>query len=223
VRRELGGALRSEADARHDGGVNFLLFAACAALDGATPAPDAPPARGANPAPVAAPAEADLAYAGTGAWTLSGERVTLDKGTIYADGNAVLTYVYDAPVQMGEVLWVPADPGEGDGGLYVVGRFDGLILAQPRLTAGRPEALALAPDGGTLVFTAGLSGIASLWSVPTAGGPPKQLTNVGVTAPVAPGRPPDGFVAPPRPGTLRFEGPLLRWSVDGADREVAWR
>ncbi len=194
--------------------MTLLLFLACVAAD--TPA-------GPVATPAAAPAlpESDAPFAGAGRWTLDGHDVTLAGGTLYGDGVPVLAHVYDHPVAGPDALWVPADPGPGDGGVYRVFVADGLVLAEPRLTRGRPERFALAPDGAELAFVSGASGLASLWSLPTAGGEPRQLTNVGLRP--TPGAAPAGFVPPPDRGPPRFLGDHLVWTAQGVEREVAWR
>ncbi len=84
------------------------------------------------------------------------------------------------------------------------------------LAEGTPDRPALSPDGERVVFTWSRTGIASLWTMPFAGGEPTQLTNLGLErAPRTPGQPPAGFVPPPHrgppevgaDGLVRWEGP----------------
>ncbi|MES2644065.1 MAG: hypothetical protein V4850_31555 [Myxococcota bacterium] len=187
----------------------FLVFA-CAS-------PSAPVA----PVSTASSAEGDRPFAGTGTWDLEGRAITLTAGTLYADGLPILAHVYGDPVAGEKVLWVPADPGEGDGGIYAVRIHDGEALVMPLLTTGRPDRLALSPDGATLVYVGGHSGIASVWAVPTVAGAPRQLTNVGVLP--TPGGAPEGFVPPPERGPVRFDGARIVWTAEGAERTATWR
>lgn len=193
--------------------MTLLALLACLA-----PEPDSVAA----PLPPGALPESDLPFQGTGRWELGGHVLTLADTTLSLDGAPVLRHVYDDPVAGPDVLWVPADPGGGDGGIYAVTVPDGLVIT-PLLTEGRPDRLALAPDGATLVYVAGTTGITSVWSIPTVGGAPRQLTNVGVTRPGVPGTPPIGFVPPPERVAPRFVGERLVWSARGADWEAAWR
>ncbi len=195
--------------------MKLLLLLACAGVE----APPTTPVRA--PPVVPTPAETDLAFAGAGAWTLGGHVVTLSAGTLTADGAPILAHVYDDPVVTDDTLYVPADPGEGDGGIYAVRVLDGDLAVSPLLTEGRPDRLALSPDAATLAFVAGTTGIASLWSMPTAGGPVRQLTNVNVVR--TPGHAPVGFVPPPERGPARFDGATLVWTVEGVERVVPWR
>lgn len=60
------------------------------------------------------------------------------------------------------------------------------------------------PDGRTVVFVSGRTGIASLWRTTVDGAPPVQVTNVGIALGKRDG-PPDGFVPPP------VRGDLVEW------------
>lgn len=55
----------------------------------------------------------------------------------------------------------------------------------------------LSPDGETLVFVSGRTGIASCYRTTVHGDPPVQLTNVGIKAGVPRSEDPPGFVPPP--------------------------
>ncbi|MDP2313651.1 MAG: hypothetical protein Q8P41_12145 [Pseudomonadota bacterium] len=165
--------------------------------------------------------EVDRPRAGSAAWVVDGHALRLEEHILTADGVPLLEHVYDEPVVGDHVLYVPADPGPGDGGIYAVRIVDGAVRAVPILEEGRPDRLALAPDGTTLAYVAGTSGIASVWVVPVAGGRPRQLTNVNLAS--TPGRAPADFVHPPDDGPVQFVGSRVVWVARGAEREATWR
>lgn len=189
----------------------MLLLLACFA-------PDASPVAADTPAAGALP-EADAAYAGVGAWSLGGHTLTLAGTVLSADGATLLRGVYEAPVLGADTLWVPADVGVGDGAIWAVRVHDGALVAAPVVQGGRPDRLALGPDG-TLAFVSGASGLASVWVLPPEG-EARQLTNRGLVP--TPGRAPAGFVAPPTRAAPRFHGDRLRWDTRGQAVEVPWR
>lgn len=85
-----------------------------------------------------------------------------------------------------------------------------------------PDRAALSPDGTVVAYVSGVSGVASVWTVPFAGGAPLQRTNVGLARPR--GGPPPGFVDPPLDGAPWFVGDELRWTVPGGGEAAArWR
>lgn len=91
---------------------------------------------------------------------------------------------------------------------------------------GNPDRVTLSPDGAWVAYVAGTTGIASVWLVEAReGGVPRQLTNVGLEdRPREPGKPPEGWVAPPHEdGSLRFDGELVRWDAPDGPHQVAWR
>lgn len=197
----------------------LLLFLACALEAPERPPPPelAPPARS------ELPPESDLPFGGTGTWDLDGLDLQLEQTVLRARGRVVLEGVYDDPLAGDGVLWVPADPGDGAGGIWAVRAEGGEAQVEALQRGGRPDQLALSPDGETLVFVAGSSGITSLWALPTRGGPARQLTNQGLTRPAIPGQAPAGFLPPPGGAPLRFEGDQLRWTVKGQELEARWR
>ena len=176
------------------------------------PAPSTPPGL---------PTETDLPYGGAGAWTLGGVRLTLAETTLRADGEVVLERVYHAPLAGADVLWVPADRDVEDGGIHAVTVADGQVRVTTLVAGGRPDRLVLAPDGATLLYVAGHTGLTSVWAVPVAGGQPRQLTNVGLEKPV--GRAPEGFVPPWERAAPTFAGDRATWEARGATWEAAWR
>jgi hypothetical protein len=89
------------------------------------------------------------------------------------------------------------------------------------LDAHNPDRPALTPDGEAVAFVWASTGLASVWVAPFNGGDPRQLTNVGVR-PGKPGRPPEGWTAPP-PGPPTFDGPVLRWEGPDGPVAVGWR
>jgi len=199
--------------------VVLLLLACVASEPGAAVGADG---RGATLPPGALP-ESDLPFSGTGRWELGGRVFTLAAGVITADGAPIIEGVYDDPVASEDALWVPADRGDGDGGIYTIRVEGGAPQVTTRLAGGRPDRLVLAPDGATLLYVAGTTGITSLWRVPIAEGEPRQITNVGVTRPPVPGVAPEGFVPPPVGAPPRFSGDRVVWTVKGVTREAAWR
>jgi hypothetical protein len=89
-----------------------------------------------------------------------------------------------------------------------------------------PDRPAISPDGQTIAFVTGVSGVASVWIMPFAGGEnPTQLTNVGVeVGKRAPGAPPAGFVPPPVAADgLEFAGDWLGWEGPDGPVTVRWR
>ena len=178
---------------------------------------------GASALPPGALPESDLPFSGTGRWVIDGRVLTLAAGVVSADGAPVIAGVYDDPVASDDTLWVPADLGDGDGGIYAIRVDDGAVRVAARLTGGRPDRLVFAPDGATLLYVAGTTGITSLWRVPIGEGEARQITNVGVTRPPVPGVAPAGFVPPPVGAPPRFVGDRVVWTVKGVAREAAWR
>lgn len=88
-----------------------------------------------------------------------------------------------------------------------------------------PERPAISPDGETIAFTSGISGLASIWVMPFVGGAdPVQITNVGLQLKKrAPGQPPPGFLPPPIDESLRFEGDDLLWNGPDGPQVARWR
>lgn len=156
-----------------------------------------------------------------GRWELDAHEITLASAALYADGIAILAHVYDDPVATFDALYVPADPGAGDGGIYAVRIVDERPSVVPLLTDGRPDRLALSPDGSMLAYVGGHSGIASVWTLPTIAGAPRQVTNVGLLN--SQGRAPTGFVPPPERGPVRFDGGRVVWMAEGTARSARWR
>ncbi|MDP2308093.1 MAG: hypothetical protein Q8P18_18865 [Pseudomonadota bacterium] len=192
--------------------MNLFLLLACAS----GPAPEVPPEPAAQLS-----SERDRPFVGAARWELEGRVLTLAAGTLYADGAAILAHVYDDPVGIDDALYVPADPGEGDGGIYVVRVREGAVTVVPLVTSGRPDRLALSPDGSAVAYVGGHTGITSVWALPTRGGVPRQLTNVGVQA--TPGEAPLGFVPLPERGPVRFDGASVVWTAEGTERRATWR
>lgn len=90
-----------------------------------------------------------------------------------------------------------------------------------RLTEGRAATiLAVAPEGDEIAFLSAVSGLPAIFTVPVAGGPARQLTNVGLAR--TPGRAPEGFVPPPiraqdvrwRDGAIDYEAEDGTWELD---------
>lgn len=165
--------------------------------------------------------ETDMPYAGEGAWRLGEVTLTLADTTLRADGSVVLEHVYHAPLAGPDVLWVPAAPGVEDGAIHALTAEDGELRVTTLVRGGMPDRLVPAPDGATLLYVAGHTGLTSVWAVSTTGGQPRQITNQGLEKPI--GRAPEGFV-PPWEGALpTFSGDRVRWQARGSDWEAAWR
>lgn len=86
---------------------------------------------------------------------------------------------------------------------------------------GDPDRVALSPDGAQVAWFAGVDGFPALHVAGARDGRARVLTNRDLVR--RKGGPPEGFVPPPRhEGDLIFDGPVLRWTVDGAEQEVPW-
>lgn len=86
---------------------------------------------------------------------------------------------------------------EDDGETAIaVARPDGVvtILADSEGVDDRPS---VAPDGKTVLFVSGRTGIASLWRTTVDGSAPVQLTNAHIEAGVERTGEPEGFIPPP--------------------------
>lgn len=196
----------------------LLLLSAGAACSPA--APDAEP-----------PPETDRPWSGEAEYALDGL-------PLRAQGDRLLAGTRGSEVVVGTGLVGP--PAVAPGRLVAAlddGRSTGRIVAfapngrggvkaTPLVEAGgRPDRISLSPDGATVAFVWGITGIAGVWTVPAAGDtPPSQLTNIGLEdAPRRPGEAPEGFVPPPDAGPPRFEGDDLVWTAQGREWTVRWR
>lgn len=83
------------------------------------------------------------------------------------------------------------------------------VLADAPGVDDRP---ALSPDGNTVVFVSGRTGVASFYRTTLEGAPPVQLTNVGIALGVPRKGPPPGFVPPP------VVGDRVQWLSDDVIR-----
>lgn len=157
-----------------------------------------------------------------GAWSAGrGQvRLTPDHTLIWADAageRALAEEIVGLPAVAGErVVWSAL---EGPGTTLWAWEPG----AEPRLLTdeGSPDRPALSPDGETVLFFSGRTGLASLWALPFTGGIPTQITNQGLeSAPRRPGEPPAGFVPPPHRGPPRVEGDRARWESPAGPVEV---
>lgn len=109
----------------------------------------------------------------------------------------------------------------------VVAEWDGAAWTESVRIAGppAPDRPAISPDGETIAFVSGVTGVASVWVTPFEGGvDPTQLTNVGLhLVKRDPAHPPAGFVPPPIDGSLTFDGDELSWTTPDGVVRVAWR
>jgi hypothetical protein len=86
---------------------------------------------------------------------------------------------------------------------------------------GAADRPVLSPDGGWVAFVYAPAGVAAIGLVPFEGGPPVQLTNVGVERHKhEPGVPPDGFVPVPHDDSLAFAGDRLVWDTPAGRQSV---
>lgn len=90
------------------------------------------------------------------------------------------------------------------------------VIADSNGVDDRPS---LSPDGKTVVFVSGRTGVASLWRTTLAGGEPVQITNLGIQAGVARNGPPEGFVPPPVMGdrVQWLSNDTLRYDAGGGE------
>ncbi len=156
----------------------------------------------------------------SGTWMHAGAKWTLRDHTLAQNGTPVLE----------DVVGVPAFGGGTVAAVHrVKAPVDTELVVWSDATSRsvlvdadyRPDRATVSPDGRHVAFVSGRTGLASVYVVPVAGGPPVQLTNVGLSA----GRGlPEGFVAPPR-ATPRFEGDQLCWTDSSPSRGrcVGWR
>lgn len=155
-----------------------------------------------------------------GTWSVSA-------GTLAQDGEGLVLNTPDGPqVLAREVLESPVLSASGDRFAFVH-RDDGhtvsvLTLGEwdrtwPAVDEGSPDRVAMSPDGEWVAFCSGLTGVASVYAMPFEG-EPVQLTNVGLDW--TPGVEPQGFVAPPHRGPLRFEGRRIVWTSPQGEHAV---
>lgn len=183
-------------------------------------------------AQAAGEAETDRAYPVEGRWAADGVEIRLEEGRLFASSP-------EGEIRLGEgVVGRPAlapglvvaalDEGRSTGRIAAWrrsadGRWERRLLVD---AGGRPDRVALSPDGSTVAFVWGRTGIASVYTVPADGSaPPVQRTNVGIEAqPRRPGQPPPGFVPPPGRDGLRFQGDELIWQdAQGNEHRTRWR
>jgi dipeptidyl aminopeptidase/acylaminoacyl peptidase len=164
----------------------------------------------------------------SGEWPLAGgAALVLEQRVLEVRGSSGAVPVAEGVVGRAAVsadgarfVFVRESAGELRTEVLAVELRDGAWSA-PRLLAdeGTPDLVSISPDGRRVAFVAGAGGIASVFVVPFEGGPPVQLTNLGL---VADGRGrPAGFVPIPYRDPPRFEGGHLIWtSRQGEHRAV---
>lgn len=146
-----------------------------------------------------------------GALRLEGQTLLDPAGAVLLEG------VVEAPVRHGERVCAAAEGPDARGALACfVGAAPGL-----RLEGGRPDRLALSPDGAWLAWFASPQGVPALHLAPTDGSAPPRLLTPAQARPGG-GRP-EGFVPPPHRGAPWFDGDLLRWESPEGPVERPWR
>ncbi len=178
------------------------------------------------------PGERHIPFPHQGKWTIPGGVLELHQGSLtWQDGEGARLLAREGVglPQVGKNVLVAS---------ALRGRSDGQILAwdldsrgpseTPRVLldrGGRPDRVSLSPDETDVAFVWGITGLASVYRMPVAGGEPVQLTNRNVLHfPSAPGHPPQGFQFPPWKDPPRWEGEWLRWTGGAGEKgEVRWR
>ncbi len=184
--------------------------------------------------------ETDLPPTASGRWDLAGgASLVLQSGgrlSIWQNGQERLlsSTVVGRPTldeRATTLAWAQRD-GTGPGTRLLCVRQSGTGWTSPRNLlpdhlGGSPDRPSLSPDGRWLVFTWGITGLASLWLLDMDSGDHRQLTNVGLeNQRHVPGSPPAGFVpvphhsapvfspAPGRPESSRNQAHLSpSWSI----------
>jgi hypothetical protein len=210
--------------------VPWLLLVACG---GTTPADDLR-----RPAPPVAPSEESTPGSASsaplpesdlgpeqqppGAWTLpDGTAAARDAKGLHLGGGLVVPSALGTPSWSADgALVITAARGGLHGQLIACRRGEGWTCAPLVDGPGTPDRPAVSPDGARVAFAwAGpRGGWAGLWVMPTAGGPARRLTNTDVKLEKDG---PTGFTALPDEGTLRWDGPGLRWTAQGVDGALA--
>lgn len=123
-------------------------------------------------------------------------------------------------------VWVRREAGAQFTEL-LVSELDGGVWVDRVLVGGitNPDRPAIHPDGTSVAFIAGLTGLASVWTMPFGGAAdPVQQTNVGLHAVKrAPGARVVDFVPPPVDDSLQFHGDMLQWNGPDGVLSVRWR
>lgn len=199
---------------------------------GARPDTSAPESDRATPPPASWPTAAGPAHLDAGVFEAGTLRVdgVYDTPALCASGAFAVLPVEDVGAALS-----PAPPAgsKADG----VARGAGLVhldlsagVVRPLLAeGGRPDRPWLDPSCETLVFAWAPRGLVGLWRLDLAARleapdepthtAPVALTNAGLLP--TPGRAPEGFVPPPRRGSLRLDGHTLRWEAeDGAPHQA---
>jgi hypothetical protein len=131
---------------------------------------------------------------------------TAVKGDVTTAGSRVL---FTGEQTMGESAVMIASPGSGTP----------LVLADSDGVDDRPS---VSPDGVTVVFVSGRTGVASLYRTTTDGAAPVQLTNLGLEIGLEREGPPEGFVPPPvLPDAIEWvSNDIIRYDAGGKE---LWR
>lgn len=137
----------------------------------------------------------------------------LERGVLSHDGQVLATEVLELDVVGDRAVFTARS-----GPLRDLVVFDGQQL-RTLIASQTPAQPKLSDDGRQVAYVDGVTSITAVYTVPFAGGEPKQLTNVGLIR--EPGRAPVGFVASPSHG-LAFQGEHLVWEGESATHRVRW-
>jgi len=108
-----------------------------------------------------------------------GEPVHIAKGslnfsTVSPDGRSIAYLTHEQPTSPWSIAIIPFEGGEPKL-LNVPAGFDTTGVSYPYGTG--PQAPHWMPDGRSLAYIVTRDGVSNIWSMPIAGGAPKQLTN----------------------------------------------
>ena len=157
-------------------------------------------------------------FAIAGSWTLPSTEVVLDHGVLQTSDQVIAHDVIEAPAIHGDRVVFVQRRADALRDLVAWDASTGLTTL---LVDGQsPNQPAISPDGTTVAFVNGPTGITAVYTMPLAGGEPVQHTNRDLVR--VPGQAPEGFVGSPVSG-FHFEGGLLTWEDATARHTVRWQ